>query len=198
MNLLETKMIELNDCLQNYCQPLFKTILKPLNESEIINYLKICRIEDSTIKEIFKLANGVEYDLELPTSAFDYTGFGVIPTLGYISEVINLESNRKRWSESFFPLVASFQGDFLLFETKSNSKSYGQLFLHSPSLGYVDFHVSYFDSFFTMVDTINECFISKTFIYNSEEMFLEIDHENYFKIAKKFNPKSEYWISEYW
>lgn len=190
----EAKLIELEQVLAEYCSALYARILPPLEYSEISHYFKKWNIDDPTLIEIFSWKNGIEYDSDLPTHSFDFTGFGVIPSLAYINEILELEKFEKSWKKSLFPLITSFAGDFLLYETDKSSRNYGQLFLFSPNLGYVDFQVEYFDSVATMIDTIKQCFVEGIFSYSASDMSFNIlDYKLRSKIAKMHNPNSEYW-----
>lgn len=188
---IDTVLLE--NLLQEFCEPLYSRLLPPLEISEIYSYFDKWQIEDANLIELFLWKNGIPYGGQMPTYCFDYTGFGVIPPLAYIDQILQLQVSDQR-KKSFFPLITSFGGDFLLYETDKNSSQYGQILLFSPNLGYVDFQIGYFDSLNTMIHTLNLLFTSKIFIYDYKNMSLEIiDYKLRSEIAKSLNPKSEYW-----
>lgn len=191
MSIPNFKINQFENTLKVYCSPLYEKLLPPLSIVIIDEFFKKWDIDDNNLRQIFQWKNGMTYDTDLPTSSYDYTGFGVITSMQDIDEV--LELNNHDWKESLFPLVSSFGGDFLLYETDKQSPSYGQLFLYSPNLGYVDKSPGLFDSLESMLDTISESFEKKIFTYDSNEMFLDIDYDKHGEIPKQLNPKSEYW-----
>ena len=189
----KSRIEKLNKCLYEYCQPLSLRLLSPLDKDRIKFFFEQWQIDDENLSEIFLWKDGIPYDESLPTYSFNFTGFGVIPPLEEINKIIKIESSNPYWRKTLFPLVTSFAGDFLLYETDKSSDVYGQIFLYSPNLGYVDYQVSYFDSVNSMIDTIVENFEKKVFVYNPIEMSLDIDFTLHFEISKVLNPNSEYW-----
>jgi len=185
---------KLNKCLHDYCHQLYIKLQPPLTLLEIERNFKDLGIDDENLLDIFLWKNGIPYDINLPTHSYDFTGFGVIPPLRYIAEIIKIEITDQSWRNSLFPLVVSYGGDFLLYETNKRDGNYGKLFLYSPNLGYVDYQISYFDSIGTMIETIVNSFEKKILVYDNETMSLDItDYSLRSEISKKLNPKSEYW-----
>lgn len=191
MKTIEIQKLEL--CLKKFCEPMYNRLLEPLNKEAIESILNTWGYDDKNISEIFQWKNGIPYDDSFPTYCFDYSGFGVIPPLEYILEILTIQKKHKSWNQSLFPLVVSFAGDFLLYETNKRNRNYGAVYLYSPNLGYVDHLPGYFDSIFSMIDTIIENFESGAFKYL--DMSLEIDYDLRAEISKKLNPESEYWNS---
>lgn len=180
-------------CLKKYCTPLFDRLQEPLKESEVNMLFDIIGVNDPYLKELYLWRNGIPYDVALPTHSFDFCTFGVIPPLDYLKNVLDLES-ADFWKRSYIPIIASYGGDFLLYESDENTESYGMLFLYSPNLGYVYDQISYYDSLESMVRTIIECFELNAFSYDSQNMILDvINIDMQYSIAAKLNPKSEYW-----
>ena len=192
MKISQSKIEQLENCLREYCRPLYERLLPAMSQKQIDSYFKLWKVDDENLLKIFHWKNGIAYDHIYPTHSFDYTGFGVIPTLEYINEVKTSQID-KLWRTSLFPLILSFGGDFLLYETDKQSSNYGQLFLYSPSLGYVDYQPGYFDSIETLIDTLCENFKRGIFKYDTQNMSLEINFEMLIKTSRQFNPKSEYW-----
>ncbi len=185
----------LDTCLATYCQPMYQLLQPPLEKSAIEAYFNKWQIEDENLMDIFLWKNGIVNDGVLPTLTYNYTEFGVIPTLEHINELIQLEAEYASWKSSFFPIVTSFGGDFFLYEANRQSSDYGMLFLQCPTFGNVgEFVVSYYDSIEQMILTITECFKTKAFVYNQDKMWLDVNHSLVTQIAKKNNPKSEYWL----
>ncbi len=187
----------LNTCLATYCQPMYQRLQPPLEKSAIEAYFNEWEIEDENLMDIFLWKNGIENEGVLPgTFSYDFTGFGVIPELKYIDNLMKMEKESSSWPSSLFPLVASFGGDFFLYETNKRSSQYGMLFLRCPTRGFVDDMLSsYYDSIQQMIVTINECFETGAFIYNSNEFELSEKFELVSVIRKKNNPHSGNWLN---
>ncbi|MBN8689096.1 MAG: hypothetical protein J0M10_18950 [Chitinophagales bacterium] len=175
------------DCLRIYCQPMYERLRKPLNQ-EILD-----QISDPNLRQVYAESDGIAYEIELPTNAFDITGFGVISPYANAVQVKEEKSISKYWKNSFFPLITSYGGDYLLLECDIKEVDYGMIYLYSPSLGYVDQLVTCFDSKESMFNTVAICFESQIFKYNISENILQIDYDAYFEVAKVNNPNSEYW-----
>lgn len=193
MKSIEIEIQRLDLCLKKFCKPMHDRLLEPMKKEVIESILAPWGYDDNHIVDIFQWKNGIPYDESLPTYCFDYTEFGVIPPLEYIVDILNIEKRNKSWNDSLFPLVVSYGGDFLLYETNKKSRNYGAIYLYSPNLGYVDHLPRYFDSIFSLIDTIIENFESGAFKYL--DMSLEIDYDLTSKISKRLNPASEYWNS---
>ncbi len=186
----------LDNCLATYCQPMYQRLQPPLEKTTVLAYFEKWQIEDENLMDIFMWRNGIENDNTLPRNfSYNFTGFGVLPTLDYVDQLMKMEENHLIWKPSYFPIIVSFTGDFFLYEADKNSTEYGMLFLQCPTFGNVgDFVVSYYDSIEKMIVTINECFEAGALIYDESEMELKENVKSIFKIAKKNNPKSEYWL----
>jgi hypothetical protein len=182
----------LDNCLATYCKPLYSLMQPPLERPVVEDYFKKWQIKDDDLMEFFLWKNGIENDAAIPTEAYDYTGFGVIPTLQHIDELMQ---ETQYWKPSLFPLVSSFGGDFFLYETDNLSKDFAKLFLQCPTFGNIgEYVVSYFDNIKQMILTINEGFEKGGLFYDADKMCLNKDLDLYFEIAKMNNPNSEYWL----
>jgi hypothetical protein len=190
---INTYIKKLEACLSSYCPFLYSKILPPLIDRERDILFDQLKIDDEILKKVYTWKNGIENDGQLFTNSYNYTGFGVIPTLDYAAEILQIESINKYWKKSYFPLVVSFSGDFLLYETDRANANYGQLFLYCPTMGHVYEQISYFDSVYSLIDTIIESFNEKAFVYDNVEKFLDIDFDLSYPIATELNPKSKYW-----
>lgn len=183
--------MKLEQCLKTHCPPLYERLRNPVDDGLIDSVLSKWDLEDDVIMKIYQWKDGIAYEEAFPTHCFDFTGFGVIPPLDYVDQVLQLATNNGWWSKTFFPLICNFAGDFLLYETNEKSDNYKAIFLFSPTLGYVDYLPKYFDSVFTMINTIVENFEAGAFRY--ENMFLEIDYDLRSTISTNLNPASDYW-----
>ncbi len=194
MNKLEKSISALDHCLKKYCEALYQRLLNPLEKEKVKELFQQIGVDDSDLEKLYLWKNGIPYDVSLPTYSFDYTSFGVIPPLEYAVEIYQMESQNDLWSKSLVPIVCSYAGDFLLYESDKNSQTYGVIYLFSPNLGYVYDLITYFDSLESMILTTVESFKSGVFVYNNNEMVFEVnDRSMQFNIATKLNPRSEYW-----
>lgn len=194
MNKLEESISALDYCLKEYCSSLYQRLLNPLEKEKINKLLQQIGVDDSDLEELYLWKNGILNDGSLPTHSFDYTSFGVIPPLEYAVMIYQMESENDLWSKSLIPIVSSYAGDFLLFESDKNSKTYGMIYLYSPTLGYVYDLVTYFDSLESMISTTVESFRAGAFTYNNKEMVFDVSNQDMqFSIAAELNPRSEYW-----
>ena len=191
---LRLLMIEFEKCLDQYCNVMCNKLEPPFPVSTINQSLGKVNIDDDDLRTYYAWKNGIDYDAVLATNAFDYSSFGVMPTLEFASNVSYENNNSDHmWDSSLFPVIASFGGDFLLYNHNMEDKDYGKIFLYSTSLLCMPSEESYFDSLELMIETHIQCFKNKVFVYDSDQMFLDVDTDAYFEIAAKLNPESKYW-----
>lgn len=187
MEELSKELLNFEKCLEYYCPFLYKILQNPASS------IMISQVKDEQLISLYKWKNGIVNDGTLPTVTFDFCGFGVVPSLEYVNEVLSIKKITKFWRQSYFPVITSFAGDYLLYESDKNSKHYGSIYLYSPNLGYVYDLVSIYDSLFLMFKTTRICFEEKAIVYNNLEKRLETNYESCMSISSLLNPLSEYW-----
>jgi len=112
-NKLRLLMVEFEKCLDQYCNIMYNKLEQPLQVSTINQSLGKVNIDDENLRTYYAWKNGINYDAVLPTNAFDYSSFGVMPTLEFASDVSYENNNSDHmWDSSLFPVIASFGGDF--------------------------------------------------------------------------------------
>jgi len=184
---------EFDSTMKAYCFPMYERLIQPLEPGEIINIFNTLGLSDPVLLELYKWRNGIPNQEDLPTNAFRIFPFGVFPPLNDVLQFQELGVSEECWKKSLISIVASYSGDFLLYESSRKSENYGMLFLYSPNLGYVEDVISYYDSVETMLLTIIQCFYEDALNYINIESGLNIDWDMYFEISSKLNPKSDYW-----
>jgi hypothetical protein len=190
---LTINMEVLEKCLAKYCNPLFSILMPPLPDEVRDQLFASIELDEPSIKQVYQWKNGINYDNKMPRNSYDFSGFGVIPSLEYLVEKRKKENEDNLWKKTMIPIVTDFGGNFILFESDKKSNAYGQLFLYSPTMGHVDFPMSYFDSLDTMIKTICRWFEEEAFQYDQKEMYLDIDFDKQYDIGRKYNPISKYW-----
>lgn len=193
---METKQLieEFDQVLRKYCEPLYRRLQPPLDSSQIDFFLEKLKINIPEIRELFKWKNGIANDGEFPTNAYSYSDFGVIAPLEYLSEIQD-EMAGQYWEITKVPIIVSYSGDFLLYESDKSLEEFGQLFLYCPTMGLVYETESYYDSISTMLQTINKCYKAGAFSYNPDSMLFDSDTDMTAQISKSLNPKSAFWRS---
>jgi hypothetical protein len=99
----------------------------------------------------------------------------------------------KRWDEGYFPIFASGSGEFYLLDCRSNSHSHGVIYYDSPSDYMFDGLISIYDSLPLLIQTITECYNTKTYYFETGNSFLQINDEAERKISSAINPNADYW-----
>lgn len=89
---------------------------------------------------------------------------------------------------SYFPIVASLGGDFLLVDC---NKKKSKVYLYSPGL-IINSPMEIYASLESFIETIYECFRQKAYTYD-KNFYLQIDHDLEKEITLKFNPHSKFW-----
>ena len=183
-------------CLLVYCKPMHDRLLPPLQGNIIEDFLQNLGEAgevSENLREIFLWKNGIRQDGGLFTRSYRLCSFGVIPPLEDVITYQIISSQDNDWPSSLVPLVTSYNGEFLLLEADMSKQNFGMLELYCPTFGYVYERITYYDSIYSMIQTIIERFESGAFVYNNEKMTLAEDMDLVFKISTALNPNSNYW-----
>lgn len=181
----------------------FDTVLKKKNLS---NYNKLGEpLPLKVIDEYFEKLNFHNLDLHLLyewkngfddsiSGSCDITDFGPFLSLESIIKGTGLNSEYKLWPECFIPFINDFSGSWLLLNNQLDFVD-EQIYLYSPSLLFVE-PITYFDSVYSMVETIIEAYNQNIFEYDPVSDFLDYDVPKFRKLGKAINKKSKYWSIE--
>jgi len=120
-------------CLLQHCPVLANMMQEPLDKEDLQVILNKLGIDDPSFRTLFQLTNGIENDGQFPTRAYDFCGFGVIPTIEHIAKLYNYESSIEDWEKTKLPVITSFGGDFFLLETEGVNS--GKIYLYFPTFG---------------------------------------------------------------
>lgn len=194
MNSFSKQLTRLDKLLKANFGLLYEKLLDPLTEEQIRNHCKRLGIDVPEFVEIFLWKNGLPNNGEYSTQAYAYCSFGAIPPLEYINEIHELHLSIGIWPDKLIPLVTDYGGNFLLLDISIESPTYGMILLECPTFGNVgDNRLTYYDSIYNMVETINECIEKGGFIYDRHNLWLNVDNDIVFEISTRLNPKSKYW-----
>lgn len=94
------------------------------------------------------------------------------------------------WTELMFPIFGS-GGDYYLIDLNQNSPTFNMIYYYSPSSIDFDTTITFYDSLLTCFETIYKCYREKAFYISNSGLYS--DGEKEVEIAKKLNPKSEFW-----
>lgn len=191
MKSIDLYIVKLDNCLQKYCKPLYDEFLEPLGDASIKSILDKWNMNDPLLFSIYRWKGGMEYDGTGNADSLSFNLIGTIPSLKYAEQVLAEGQKHMGWRATQFPLICSFSGDFVLYETDKNRSDYQCLYLVSPTMGYVDIQPKYFDSVFSMIDTIVLNF--ETGVFRYEDMYLEVDYDLNEINSADMNPDSDYW-----
>ena len=193
MNIDSSLFQSFRRCILHYCPVLGNMLQEPHKREELELLLDKLGIQNLTYRDLYLLTNGIDNDGKYPTSAYDFCDFGVIPTIEFVSKLLKVDALKGIWTNSRFPVITSFAGDYLLLETAN--PNLGKLLLYSPNLGYVTDLPTYYDSIDSMFRTIISCFEIGAYRYDTNTMTLITDIALKFEISRQYNPFSSYWNS---
>ena len=193
MGELNNILVEFDRCLSRYCAAMHQRLGRPLDSSVVANLLNKENINDDLLTEYYGWRNGIAYDLTKPTNAFQFCSFGVMPTLEFAYDTFVSYTEDGDWERAFFPIVASYGGEFLLFNHDRKDEEYGKIFLYSIPLLSISPPISYFDSLSAMLESFIQCYEKKAFEYDSDNFSFSVDIDKYFDIVSTLNPNSQYW-----
>jgi len=168
----------------------YRKLKNPLDDKEIDSYLKELKVTDLNFKLFYSWKNGNEIDdlWNIRCQVFD---FGSMITLNSIIKLRNKPD--LYWNNFFIPIIATGDGDYLLYNNNDEANDYGKLHLFSPSLLFIEEPVSYYDSIFSLLETTMEAYKRSILKYDTKENWLDIDIKKYHEVAKRINVKSKYW-----
>jgi hypothetical protein len=173
------------------CNPKnYAKLQPPLPGREIDHFLDQLHLTHPDFKSLFEWKNGT--DLSRGLSKHDaHTDFGVMYPL---ERIVKLAESAPHKNPHLMKLFGDFSGDGLLFNNDKESEDYGKIFLYSVGSLSIDDPFSYYDSLDSMVKTLIKAYETGMLHYDDVDDYLECDNEKYWKLAKKLNPRSNYWL----
>jgi hypothetical protein len=96
------------------------------------------------------------------------------------------------WCIGLFPLFESFAGDFYFIDTNEESDTYKMIMFYSFSNPYISKATSVFDSLYSCLTTVAECYKKGAYFYIPGLSYLETNRKQEISIWENNNPKSEY------
>ena len=146
------------------------------------------------IMQLYEWKNGVNDLFKKKTGEIELFTSGIMMPLELASSMYTLEVKiQKAFKKEFFPLFTSGGGDYIMIHLDENKKTYGQLFLYSPSILLSNKPVSIYDSLTDLFQTVFETYQKRGYYFNESDKTLEVDYVIEKEIAIKMNPKSEFW-----
>ena len=178
--------------LRSLDAPVCSFFNKGLEEHEISNMFHVSGLKlTKEIIELYKWRNGTQVDSDKTLGEVEIIpGFHFLSLSDAISSYIAMKDD-KRWSVSWFPIFANGGGDFYALELVKSKD------VPSPIVGFMMGEVEQeleYESLDSMLLTFKECF-EKEVVFKTKEGYLEMDDEKQAQIAKKHNPKIEFWFS---
>ena len=185
-------LISFEDCIKQYCYPVYEKLDKGLTYDYISEILKKINIDDIKVSELYYWKNGIKFDTSRYVNEFNFCSSGkMLPLEEAIVHYIYYVGDNL-WKENYFPLFISNAGDFLLYDVDKNNKTYGMLLFYSPSLLIVEPKTAY-DNLESFFETTITCYQKGIYKYNKSSNTLEVNQEREFEISIEKNPHSEYW-----
>jgi hypothetical protein len=146
------------------------------------------------IIQMYEWKNGVEDLFEKKTGEIELFTSGIMMPLELAVSMYALEVRvQKSFKKNFFPLFTSGGGDYILMHLDEKKRTYGQLFLYSPSILLSGKPVSIYDSLNSLFQTTLEVYKKRGYYFNEVDKTLGIVYEIEKKVAIEMNPKSELW-----
>lgn len=189
MDSLKLLIKKLDSALQQYNPLNYVKLLSPLPSEKLLYHLAELSINEKDFELLYKWKNGIDFTkYESPRDRlFD---FGMLLPL---EEILNYKNgNFDYWDSKFVPLIATNDGDYLLFNN-GRGKEHGRLHLYSPALLFIDKPISYYDSISTMIETTVKAYEQKILQFNFQENWLKKDFKAFRQLSKKINKNSDYW-----
>jgi hypothetical protein len=179
--------------------PVLKLLNPPIDEGKLIGFFDgyfpgIPISED--IKDIFLWHDGTTVENNVPVrKSYLFEGFYLNSMLEMQTIMETNERFYKLKEHGFLPLFSTGHGEYLALNLKDYSINPEKTPLYYLSTWNPEFelYTSMYDSFYQMLNTVNECFKQNGCFINTEDFMLDYDSKIYNRISKGMNPNSEYW-----
>jgi hypothetical protein len=187
----EQLLAELETSLRNSKAPILDRLNHGNRDEETTRIFGLLSIPNVVI-DLYRWKNGTKIDTQSKIGENWLFRMGM-----FMSSERAIECYRKKagssWDLGLLPLFESRGGEYYLIDLNSDSRNFGKILFHS--IGAVDFDtiITIYDSLEALFETILECFNQSAYHYDPEVKTLEFEPILERNIAKKHNPKSEYW-----
>jgi hypothetical protein len=181
--MIDLLLEEFDFTLKKHNKIAYEKLEQPLPKSVILNTLKEFGLaQDKDLNKLYNWKSGTKVECK-----FHMMKFGNLLNFSEVKELVAYNSD---YDPALIPIIG--EGDaYLLFNSKKG-QHYGKLYLFCPSLLYIQYPISCFDSISTMLETninayrqnIYTCDIDGTLIY---------DLDLFSDLARKYNKVSTFW-----
>ena len=195
MKELEKKLKELELLIIEYNYPILGHFKSGITASEIAETFRNFKfpLRDDII-QLYMWKNGIVDMFKKKTGEIELFTGGIMMPLELATSMYSLEAKvQKAFKKDFFPLFTNGGGDYILMHLDEKKKTFGQLFLYSPSILLNDKPVSIYDSLMGLFKTVLEIYTRRGYFFNETDKTLEVDYDIENEIATKMNPKSDFW-----
>jgi len=195
MDEIKKVLQELEIFLRESNSPILAHFQEGISASEISDSFSTMKfpVRDDIMK-MYEWKNGVNDLFKKKTGEIELFTSGIMMPLELAVSIYALEARvQKSFKKDFFPLFTSGGGDYILMHLDEKKKTYGQLFLYSPSILLSSKPVSIYDSLNTLFQTTLEVYKKRGYYFNEVDKTLEVVYEIEKEVAIEMNPKSEFW-----
>lgn len=179
----------LENYLKAFCKPLADKLEKRLDSSYIDEYLGSFNIRNDNIRQLYQWHNGIGEN-NSNVGQFVFSSYGRMMKLEEAGNYYQANTTSELWGKEFFPLFTNNAGDFLLLDVKKESKTFGRIFLFSPSILLFSMPEQIYDSIDSFIETTINCFKHGAYKFNSLDNTLDVDYQKESEIAIAKNPLS--------
>ena len=198
---MENKFVDLLHELESFLRKSHYSIINKFDDGkqdvEIYEFLKKLNFQArKDFVELYSWRNGIKGLFQgAAINQLELFANGIMLPLEYAISLYLLEVKvQNKFKKYFLPIFTNGGGDYILMNFDSKSKSYGQLFLYSPSLLMTEDPMSIYDSLETLFETILFIYKENGYVFKSE--VLEVNYEIENKISRQLNIRSEFWKNE--
>lgn len=194
--MIKEKLLILEKLLIEKGNPILKSMEEPRDYDELIELItnyKFSFLKDFV--DFYSWKGGLNSALLFKEEAFDYelSSFGNFFEISGMLSFFTMEriSKTLTYEKKYFPFFFNSSGDRIIIDLIEKSKTFGKIFIFSPSITMSPKPMQIYDSIESMIDTLIECYQNGA--YKVANGKLEIDFDLESKTAQKFNPLSEFW-----
>jgi hypothetical protein len=175
----------------NACgSPLPKLLEKGLSLNEIEFHINKVNLKlPNEVVELYSWRNGTKGE----TNNEQLFTLGEFFSLQEAIETYKYFVENNYWKKSLFPLFGAGNSEFFLIDCEATSNQYKMILFFSLTNYVAQQPLSYFDSLFTLISTVTDCYNSKAYSFDNGNFFVVKDPSKELEICKKHNPRSDYW-----
>lgn len=166
---------------------LFQRLNLGVSQDTFVNRINTIGFDfNDDLFSLYQWKNGIKE----PTNSHKMFHCGVFMPLDTAIEVYKKCSIRdKLWSKKYFPVFASYEGEFLLMDMDSKSENFKNFFIYSPLM--YSKPVVVYDNLNSLFTTTVKGFEKGAYTYHNDK--LQIDFDILYEVCKENNPISVYW-----